>query len=188
MCPRITVADLDSFDEINSEGVSHDYEDDRETEVFYTSSSISEYEPDSTAHLPKEIKLPQDKTDSHSFVEKNTGYEFVCSNSQVANLYSLYSFLVVVNSHVMLCSNLFSSIWRGGGGTSGPGKKMHGKMATKLELFQLYYAPLRYVNGFCIQLIIICFFVMLQSLLSLSCLLSDGNMYTLITFFIICSS
>ena len=80
------VDDLDSFDEINSEGVSHDYDDDRETEVFDTSSSISEYEPDSTTHLPKEIKLPQDKTDSHSFVKKNTGYEFVCSNSQVANL------------------------------------------------------------------------------------------------------
>ena len=64
------VADLDSFDEINSEGVSHDYDDDRETEVFDTSSSISEYKPDSTTHLPKEIKLPQDKTDSHSFVKK----------------------------------------------------------------------------------------------------------------------
>ena len=152
------VADLDSFDEINSEGVSHDYDDDRETEVFDTSSSISEYEPDSTTHLPKEIKLPQDKTDSHSFVEKNTGYEFVCSNSQVANLYSLYSFLVVVNSHVMLSSNLFSNIWRSGG-PSGPGTKMHGKMATKLELLQLYYAPLRYVNGFCIQLNIVLFFL-----------------------------
>ena len=109
------VADLDSFDEINSEGVSHDYDDDRETEVFDTSSSISEYEPDSTTHLPKEIKLPQDKTDSHSFVKNNTGYEFVCSNSQVANLYSVYSFLVGVNSPVMLSSNLFSRIWRGGG-------------------------------------------------------------------------
>ena len=86
------VDDLDSFDEINSEGVSHDYDDNRETEVFDTSSNISEYEPDSTTHLTKKIKLPQDKTDSHSFVKKNTGYEFVCSNSQVANLYSLYSF------------------------------------------------------------------------------------------------
>ena len=152
------VADLDSFDEINYEGVSHDYDDDRETEVFDTSSSISEYEPDTTTHLPKEIKLPQDKTDSHSFVKKNTRYEFVCSNSQVTNLYSLYSFLVVVNSPVMLSSNLFSSIWRGGG-TSGPGTKMHGKMATKLELFQLYYAPLRYVNGFCIQLNIVLLFL-----------------------------
>ena len=28
------VDDLDSFDEINSVGVSHDYDDDRETEVF----------------------------------------------------------------------------------------------------------------------------------------------------------
>ena len=51
------MADLDSFDEINSEGVSHDYYDNRETEVFDTTSSISEYEPDSTTHLPKEIKL-----------------------------------------------------------------------------------------------------------------------------------
>ena len=73
--------DLDSFNEINSAGVSHDYDDDCETEVFDTSSSVSEYEPDSTTHLPKNIKLPQDKTDSHSFVEKNTGYEFVCSKS-----------------------------------------------------------------------------------------------------------
>ena len=121
------VDDLDSFDEINSEGVSHDYDDDRETEVFDTSSSVSEYEPDSTTHLPNKLKLPQDKTDSHSFVEKNTSYEFVCSNSQVANLYSLYSFLVVVNSCVMLSSNVFSGMW-GEGGTSGPGTKMHGKM------------------------------------------------------------
>ena len=64
------VDDLDRFDEIKSEGVSHDYDDNRETEVFDTSSSISEYEPDSTTHLPKKLKLPQDKTDSHSFVEK----------------------------------------------------------------------------------------------------------------------
>ena len=104
------VDDLDSFDEINSEGVSHDYDDDCET-VFDTSSSISEYEHDSTTHLPKQLKLPQDKTDLHSFVKKYTGYEFVCSNSQVANLYSLYSFLVVVNSHVMLSSNVFSGMW-----------------------------------------------------------------------------
>ena len=103
------VDDLDSFDEINSVSVSHDYDPDHETEV--TSSSISEYEPDSTTHLPKKLKLPQDKSDSHSFVEKNTGYEFVCSNSQVANLYSLYSFLVVVNSCVMLSSNIFSGMW-----------------------------------------------------------------------------
>ena len=108
------VDNLDSFDEINSEGGSHDYDDDRETEVFDTSSSVSEYEPDSTTHLPKEIKLPQDKTDSHSFLEKNTRYEFVCSNSQVENLYSLYSFLVVVNSHVMLSSNVFSGMLREG--------------------------------------------------------------------------
>ena len=103
--------DLDSFDEINSEGVSHDYDDNRETEVFDTSSSVSEYEPDSTTRLQKKLKLPQDKTDSHSFVKKNTSYEFVCSNSQVANLYSLYSFLVVVNSCVMLFSNVFSGMW-----------------------------------------------------------------------------
>ena len=64
------MADLDSFDEIYSEGVSHDYDDDHETEVFGSSSSISDYEPDSTTHLPKEIKLPQDETDSHSFVKK----------------------------------------------------------------------------------------------------------------------
>ena len=117
------MADLDSFDEIYSEGVSHDYDDDRETEVFDTSSSISDYEPDSTTHLPKEIKLPQDKTDSHSFIEENTGYEFVCSNSQVANLYSLNCFLVVIISHVMLSSHLFSSIWGGGRGASCPSTK-----------------------------------------------------------------
>ena len=146
------MADLDSFDEIYSEGVSHDYDDDRETEVFDTSSSISDYEPDSTTHLPKEIKLPQDKTDSHSFVKKNTSYEFVCSNSQVANLYSLYCFLVVIISHIMLSTHLFSSIWSGGvGGHHVLAHKMHGKMASKLELLQLYYASLRYVNGFCIQ-------------------------------------
>ena len=109
------VDDLDSFDEINSVSVSHDYDDDCETEVFDTSSSVSEYEPDSTTHLPKKLKLPQDKTDSHSFVKKNTGYEFVCSNSQVANLYSLYSLLVVVNSRVMLSSNVFSGMWGEGG-------------------------------------------------------------------------
>ena len=63
------VDDLDSFNEINSEGVSHDYDDNRETEVFDTSSSVSEYEPDSTTHLPKKLKLPQDKTDSHSFAK-----------------------------------------------------------------------------------------------------------------------
>ena len=58
------VDDLNSFDEINSEGVSHDYDDNHETEVFDTSSSVSEYEPDSTTHFPKKLKLPQDKTDS----------------------------------------------------------------------------------------------------------------------------
>ena len=117
------MADLDSFDEIYSEGVSHDYDDALETEVFYTSSSILDYEPDSTTYLTKEIKLPQDKTDSHSFVKKNTGYEFVCSNNQVANLYLLYCFLVVIISHIMLSSHLFSSILSGGEGASCPSTK-----------------------------------------------------------------
>ena len=66
------VDDLNSFNEINSVSVSHDYDDDHETEVFDTSSSVSEYEPDSTTHLPKKLKLPQDKTDLHSFVKKKT--------------------------------------------------------------------------------------------------------------------
>ena len=153
------VDDLDSFNEINSVGVSHDYDDDHETEVFDTSSNVSEYEPDNTTHLPKKLKLPQDKTDSHSFVKKNTGYEFVCSNSQVANLYSLYSLLVVVNSHVMLSSNVFSGIW-GEGGTSGPGTKMHGKMKEfrhQIGIIPIILCPPRSANGFCIQLNIVLF-------------------------------
>ena len=153
------VDDLDSFNEINSVGVSHDYDDDRETEVFDTSSSVSEYEPDSTTYLPKKLKLPQDKSDLHSFVKKNTGYEFVCSNSQVANLYSLYSFLVVVNSRVMLSSNIFSGMW-GEGGTSGPGTKMHGKMKEfchQIGIIPIILCPPRSANGFCIQLNIVLF-------------------------------
>ena len=87
------VDDLDSFEEINSVSLSDDYDDDGETEVFDTSSSVSDYEPDSTTHLPKKFKLPQEKTDSHSFVKKNTGYEFVCSNSQVANFIFIIFFI-----------------------------------------------------------------------------------------------
>ena len=65
------VDDLDSFDEINSEGVSHDYDDDRETEVFDTSNSISEYEPDSTIHLPKEKNFHKTKL-IHIHLSKKT--------------------------------------------------------------------------------------------------------------------
>ena len=72
--------DLDSLKEINSVLLSDDYDDDGETEVFDTSSSVLDCEPDSTIHVPKTLKLPQENTDSHSFVKKNTGYEFVCSN------------------------------------------------------------------------------------------------------------
>ena len=86
------VDDLDSFKELNSVSLSDDYDDDGETEVFDTSSSISDYEPDSTTHLPKKFKLPQEKTDSHSFVKKNTGYEF---------------------EFVMFSSNVFSGMWGG---------------------------------------------------------------------------
>ena len=66
------VDDLDSFEEINSVSLSDDYDDDGETEVFDTSSRVSDYEPDNTTHLPKKLKLPQEKTDSHSFVKKKT--------------------------------------------------------------------------------------------------------------------
>ena len=62
--------DLDSFKEINSVSWSDDYDDDGETEVFDTSSSVSDYEPDSTTHLAKKLKLPQEKTDLHSFIKK----------------------------------------------------------------------------------------------------------------------
>ena len=85
----INVDDLDSFEEINSVYLSDDCgdddHDDAETEVFDTSSHGSIHEHDSTTHVPKKLKLPQPTTDSHLFVEKNTGYEFVFSNSQVAN-------------------------------------------------------------------------------------------------------
>ena len=64
------VDDLDSFEEINSVSLSDDYNDDGETEVFDTSSSVSDYEPDSTTHLQKKLNLPQEKTDLHSFVKK----------------------------------------------------------------------------------------------------------------------
>ena len=47
------VDDLDSFEELNSVSLSDEYDDDGETEVFDTSSSVSDYEPDSTTHLPK---------------------------------------------------------------------------------------------------------------------------------------
>ena len=40
------------------------------------------------------------------------------------------------------CPVTFSVAFGGVGGTSGPDTKMHGKMATKLELFQLYNPPL----------------------------------------------
>ena len=67
------VDDLDSFEEINSVSLSDDCDDDDdgETEVFDTSSHGSDHEPDSTTHVPKKSKLPQETTDSHSFVKKH---------------------------------------------------------------------------------------------------------------------
>ena len=85
---------LDSFEEINSLSLLDDDDDDTETEVFTTGSgSSSDYEPDSTTHLGKKLKLPQEKTDLHSVVEKDTGYEFVCSHSQVANFVFITFFI-----------------------------------------------------------------------------------------------
>ena len=79
----IHVADLDSFELSDEQNMSDDYmsHDDAETEVFNTTDSSSNCEPDTTASPPSKIKLPDQ---SRQPVEKDTDYECICSHPKVA--------------------------------------------------------------------------------------------------------